>query len=249
MADSGNLSSLLWEFFTINNTDETKAVCNYCNKSISRGGKDKHQFGLSGIKKHLSTHGKIYSDYQKRQKKIDDEKLEAAAASKKSDDGKQLSLEESFIRFWDINMPQSQAIIKKIAEFIVLDQQPISVVDDTGFIQLLKHLSPKFKCPGRRYFSDVIIPKMYDDVKTKIGQMFDSIDYMAFTCDIWTARSLDSYCSLTSHYIDDKYHRQECVLACSYFPSESSIFKPFPKILVRVGPLPSGLNHNSCFNF
>ena len=39
-------------------------------------------------------------------------------------------------------------------EFIALDDQPFSVVDDVGFRRLIKHIEPRYAMPSRRHFSE-----------------------------------------------------------------------------------------------
>ena len=45
------------------------------------------------------------------------------------------------------------AITQKVSEFIVLDAQPTSVVEDEGFCRLLEDLEPRYSLPSRKYFS------------------------------------------------------------------------------------------------
>uniref|UniRef100_A0A915LAU0 BED-type domain-containing protein n=1 Tax=Romanomermis culicivorax TaxID=13658 RepID=A0A915LAU0_ROMCU len=65
-----NHSTVTWNFFTISTTDEQKAICNYCAKEISHGSQDKHGFGHSGLKKHLTTHPMINRKYLKSAEKL-----------------------------------------------------------------------------------------------------------------------------------------------------------------------------------
>ena len=48
---------------------------------------------------------------------------------------------------------KSLAITWKVLELIVLDAQPMSVVEDEGFLRLLEYLEPRFSLPSRKYFS------------------------------------------------------------------------------------------------
>ena len=45
--------SPVWDHFTISISDDTRVVCNHCNSSVSRGGKDTKTFGTSNLIKHL----------------------------------------------------------------------------------------------------------------------------------------------------------------------------------------------------
>ena len=57
----------------------------------------------------------------------------------------------------------------KIMEFIVLDNQPFSVVDDVGFRRLVEHLEPWYTLSSRRYFSDVALPELHINSITAIS--------------------------------------------------------------------------------
>ena len=50
---------------------------------------------------------------------------------------------------------KANGITKKVMEFMALDDQPFSVVEDIGFRRLVEHIEPRYTIPSRRYFSDV----------------------------------------------------------------------------------------------
>lgn len=51
---------------------------------------------------------------------------------------------------------------------IAMDIQPLSVVEDQGFRELIKLLQPKYQLPGRMYFTENLMPKIYESVKVVI---------------------------------------------------------------------------------
>ena len=55
---------------------------------------------------------------------------------------------------WNINDVRACIIHKKLHEMIALDGQPISVVEDPGFINLVKTLEPRHKISSRKYLTD-----------------------------------------------------------------------------------------------
>ena len=57
---------------------------------------------------------------------------------------KQLTLMESLAskKIWDVNAHRSKAINEKIMMMMALDNQPFSMVEDDGFIQLMAHMQP-----------------------------------------------------------------------------------------------------------
>lgn len=118
----------------------------------------------------------------------------------------QMMLQESFAqkKYWDINDDCSTAIHKKVMNMIAINNQPFSIVEDQGFIELMAHIQPRYMRPSRRYFSDVMLPKTY---------------VISFTFDIWTSNhSVESFVSLTGHWIDEEFTRYNGVLSIKHFP-------------------------------
>ena len=60
---------------------------------------------------------------------------------------KQLTLVETLVKVkvWDINDSYAVRIHRLIGEMIATDNQPFSVVHDTGFSRLMKTLKPRYK--------------------------------------------------------------------------------------------------------
>ena len=70
-------------------------------------------------------------------------------------------------------------------EFIAIDNQPFSVVDDFGFRRLVEHW---YTLISRRYFSDVALPEFHSIVETHIHELLAmGVTAISFTADIWTS--------------------------------------------------------------
>jgi formylmethanofuran dehydrogenase subunit E len=51
----------LWNYYILDETNDAKATCNECKKSICRGGKDGKAYNTSNLRKHLnSMHKEIF---------------------------------------------------------------------------------------------------------------------------------------------------------------------------------------------
>ena len=74
-------------------------------------------------------------------------------------------------KLWDINDPKAKQIHRKIAEMMVLDYQPLSVVTDVGFSCLSQTTEPRYKFPSRKYFTDDVLPKIKENIDTKLAQL------------------------------------------------------------------------------
>lgn len=91
-------------------------------------------------------------------------------------------------------------------EFIALDDQPFSVVDNPGFRKFLAHLEPRYTLPSRRFFSECAPPALYDIVATHIHNLIDKNGlHVSFTTDTWTSDvSPVSMLSLTAQWLDQE---------------------------------------------
>ena len=133
---------------------------------------------------------------------------------------KQLTLEESAdkCRKWDISDVRAQAVHRKIGEMIALDDHPFSIVDDGGFVSLLKVLEPRYNIPSRKYFTDTVIPKICDDVKCTVVKEIANASHISLTTDIWsTDLNSCSLLSLTAHWLTPQFERKSAMLHAQPF--------------------------------
>lgn len=71
---------------------------------------------------------------------------------------------------WPSDHKRAKAIHAAIGKMIAIDLQPYSVVEDTGFNELLHLLEPRYKIPSRRFFADKIIPEMHKSITSRIKE-------------------------------------------------------------------------------
>ena len=87
--------------------------------------------------------------------------------------------------------------------------QPLSVVENKGFLELMKVAEPRFKVPSRGYFTKTVIPSLFSRVKQSVKEMLKTARFLCITADLWTAaHSNRAYLCLTCHGIDSD--RQLC---------------------------------------
>ena len=96
--------------------------------------KEHEDFQYNKLVQHLtSKHIAEFKKYQKTEKKL-----------KLLINNKQLPLEatEDRVKLWNFYDPRAQRIIHRIGEMVALDCQPFSIVEDTGFLRLMKQVEP-----------------------------------------------------------------------------------------------------------
>ncbi|XP_077315557.1 max-like protein X isoform X1 [Lithobates pipiens] len=203
--------SAVWKYFKVSDKDPKFAICSLCSAEISRGGTVPRHFSTTGLIHHLKTrHPVQHSDYKK------------TVPLPKSDSGSTPSVATVFEKVkkkFASDSPKARAITDKIMEFIALDDQPFSVVEDIGFRRLMQHIEPRYSLPSRRYFADTCLPELFCSVRKHVQELMTTdIIAISFTTDIWSSDvSPTSMLSLTAQWIDDKFQLQNILLNAREF--------------------------------
>ena len=125
-----------------------------------------------------------------------------------------------FVRPSKINVlsPTSEhakTLTSSIIDFIRRDIRPISVVDGTGFLNLMNVAEPRYVVPCRATIT-----------KGEVAMIVTSMPNISLTTDMWTSRAGDGYISLTCHGISSEfelYHRNLLTRHLPYIHYHSSI--------------------------
>ena len=80
-------------------------------------------------------------------------------------------------------------IYQLVGEMIAIDNQPFSVVHDTGFNRLIKTLEPRYVLPSRKYFSQNIVPDIKEKINAKLAEILVDVPYLSLATDIWSSNS------------------------------------------------------------
>lgn len=183
--------SAVWEFFTLDSPTSKTAKCKVCAKDIPRGGTKVANFNTSNLISHLEKkHAKEYA---------------AFVENKKKQGPQQQSIEASLIarQKYPIESPQAKTTTQFLVEMIVLDDQPLQLVENIGFRRFVNHLEPKYPMPSRHHVTDKSLPMLYEKVKEYVADQINKAEAVSFTTDIWSSSvSPVSMISLTAHWVD-----------------------------------------------
>ena len=114
-----------------------------------------------------------------------------------------------------------KTLVEAIGNFIASDMQPLSVVENSGFRQMMHIAEPCFKVPSRPYFTNTVIPAMHTRKRLKTENVLSSVQYCSVTTDIWTAQhSTRSYISLTVHCVTSSWELASYCLSTKELPGE-----------------------------
>ncbi|KAH7936945.1 hypothetical protein HPB49_006505 [Dermacentor silvarum] len=156
---------------------------------------------------HLRSHPDLHKDYQeKRDARERPSKLKGASKAS----GQQPSIADSFKPKMRASAPKAQQMTKMIARSIDRGMHPYNIVEEPGFLDMMKFAMPDYAVPSRTTFSRAIIPNLYasskEKVKKKLGDIFSSgVELLSITTDGWTSRANDSYVCVTCDVMDSDF--------------------------------------------
>ena len=97
--------------------------------------------------------------------------------------------------------------------------QPLSVVENKGFLELMKVAEPRFNLPSRGYFTKTVIPSLFTRAQEHVKETLKTTRFICITTDLWTAaHSNRAYICLTCHGIDGDWQLCSFCLATKELP-------------------------------
>lgn len=105
---------------------------------------------------------------------------------------------------------RSEKTLSLIANIIAKDMLPVSCVEGKGFRQLMAYMEPEYTVPSRKMHTHCICAAL------------DQMEKVALTTDAWTSLALESYVTVTCHYIDEKLEMKSTVLQTRSMPERHS---------------------------
>lgn len=181
--------SVVWENF-MKSTDKKSVICNICTKTLKYFG------NTSNLRDHLKRKHDEVAVETLRPSTGDSN---ASTSEPKVRKTIQLSLASAE------KLPESKinkiniALVKMVAG----DFQPLSIVEDEGFLTFVRELQPMYQVPSRKQLSTKLLPQLYDFYLKKVKTLLDAVLYVALTTDIWTADTNVAYICVTAHFVHD----------------------------------------------
>lgn len=118
-----------------------------------------------------------------------------------------------------------KSITEKLVQFIFLDSQPLSVVENVGFRCLIEHLEPCYTLPSHHYMKKAI-PHMYNEVCDFLSKPLVNVGTVSFTTNIWSSDVSPMFLlSLTMHWIDSDFTLKKVVLHANGIPLRQPLRK------------------------
>ena len=199
-----NGQSIVWTYFGfISNSsgkieNRKKVFCKLCDPPFALS----YSTNTSNLayhleRKHPEEHRKVLSAQGKKNQAPSNELSRATPFLSISNSNR------GGVKPYDKTSKRAKQLVSTTAEFISLSLQPIRVVDEPNFRNLLSTADPHFDLPHQTYFSNKVIPDLYDTVHGHIEAQLASTDYCTITTNLWTSSHQHrSYISLTVHFVD-----------------------------------------------
>ena len=119
---------------------------------------------------------------------------------------------------YPLQSAKRQSLNALVLKHIVEDLQPISVVQQKGFRNLVHALDPKYILPNRQTVVK-LMKSSHKSVNEKMIKELKTTPYVALTTDMWSSKDTkDSFNGITVHYwLSESATLKSRVLDCSKF--------------------------------
>lgn len=102
-------------------------------------------------------------------------------------------------------------LCKCLLYFICVDKRPFDIVKGRGFKKLMHQACPSFKIPHVDTLK-AQFEHFYSVMRLKVENIFDNVDHVALTCDIWSeVMTVTSYLGVTAHYLQEDKLVSRCI--------------------------------------
>ena len=224
--------SIVWELFEVDPTDNTKAICQTCGESKSRGGKTSSTFTTSGLLAHAQVCNPNEVKRLQAQKinKLEKEQntpvlFKYDAAPFGSSSLSKLAQPTVTAMFkakeqWGQYHPKAIEEHRKLGEMVAKSHLGYNTLHSDGIKDYIEDKTPQYTIPSRKFMANRVVPAIALGIKKHIMKLILLADYINFTSDTWTARYTSaSFISLTAHFMERDTGRFQCyVLHTKYFP-------------------------------
>ncbi|XP_020315982.1 zinc finger BED domain-containing protein 1-like [Oncorhynchus kisutch] len=177
--------SVVWQHFIVVMDDAKKVECKLCKQRFA------YHSSTTNMTYHLKTAHPQYS----------------TSASTASSGLTQTTLDQNS----PISEKRKREITEGIVDFIALDMRPVNLIEGVGFKDMMKILEPGYTVPKRETVMQALTAK-YETTKEKVLESIKNSQAVSFTTDMWTSLRMESYMTVTAHFITEAWGLQCLVL-------------------------------------
>ncbi|XP_068608342.1 zinc finger BED domain-containing protein 4 [Brachionichthys hirsutus] len=125
---------------------------------------------------------------------------------------------------FDRHDPRQVLISEAITKMIVRDLQPVSIVENQGFRELLQLLEPRYTPERQHCIQSQLLPAYAYQAQLATRQALASTHALSLSLDLWRGLSGTSsgYLGVTCHYLSSDWQIRSALLACLPLTGRSS---------------------------
>ena len=112
-----------------------------------------------------------------------------------------------FLGFYPEDGLRMQQFNAVLVELISKGMQPLSLVSEPSFRKLVQLLDPLISLPSRFTLTKSLLPYHFNLAVDKLKKELNEVDHVPFTTDLWTSRTMESFMTVTVHFITIKMKR------------------------------------------
>ncbi|CAG4952924.1 unnamed protein product [Parnassius apollo] len=117
-----------------------------------------------------------------------------------------------------MSMQENKVIDEALLHLFIWDYQPLSIVEDKGFLKYTNALNPSYKAPSRKTISASWIPSASTACREKLmKQVQREAMSVCLTTDTWTSSVNNSYIAITIHYTTSELGFKKVLLECGHY--------------------------------
>ncbi len=111
---------------------------------------------------------------------------------------------------------RKQQLDDTLITMIAQDLQPVSIVEDAGFLKFCGALDKKYQVPTRKHVRNVLLPAKFEKVQGQVKDKIRLAEVVSITGDLWTSTTNSSFLSITCHWWDPKTDKLDsAILDCN----------------------------------
>jgi hypothetical protein len=195
-------SSIIWDYYVEEYDDVEKQlylVCQVCrNKSIIKRYKWTKGASTTTAQGHLWKEHKIDKDHTEEPENKDGDIRDA-------------------MKF--ITMKRQSSLEQSLITFIILDCQPLNILRNDAFRNMLHEFEPGFRIPTEEKCKEMIC-NSYNWTRDNLKELLkSSAKSINFTTDLWTSRRNDGYIGVTISWIDLEMQLHEALIGIELLPN------------------------------
>ncbi len=112
---------------------------------------------------------------------------------------------------------KKQFLDDALVTMICQDLQPLSLVDDKGFLKFCDALDKRYQVPSRMHLRNSLLPEKFDKVQEAVKKRLGLASSVSVTSDLWTSSNNSGFMALTCHWWNEKEGKLDsAILDCHH---------------------------------